>query len=370
MASSFIYTKATLIQEVHNVLNENVQLMDKHYIKTGILNDNDRQQILDITGGDNYTKFIADMYAFWSKHNRIDDNLLTYLQDNIYAQLKTYDKNILPVCGLDIYNANAELPCPDEGRPMDILNLFSAISERQYGVRRLQKFPSIWLRNLKNDIRKPRGEYGMQEVVRKLKEIENRYDYIMQNNPDNVEKIMTKVFSSKNDTFDKVATYLENVRNYLASDTQGVAGLMEKLKDCPSSKLVNKIVKERIYVVDVGSHEDMQALGCGSTWCFSTSSDPRWWDDYAPHDYAYLIFNFSKPIHDRLRMVVHLSNGEEYDMYNEYIDDTSFNEYIPYENRPEVPYDDDIEPETTRERQKVKNDGQLELALYEAAHKI
>ena len=44
------------------VLNENLQLADKIYFKTGILNEDDKQEIINITHGDNYTKIIADFY--------------------------------------------------------------------------------------------------------------------------------------------------------------------------------------------------------------------------------------------------------------------------------------------------------------------
>ena len=46
------------------MINEYPNQMDKEYVKTGRFNDNDRAIIMGITGGDPYTKLIADMYLF------------------------------------------------------------------------------------------------------------------------------------------------------------------------------------------------------------------------------------------------------------------------------------------------------------------
>ena len=41
---------------------DNLQLADKLYFKTGELTPRDKELILSITGGDNYTKLIADAF--------------------------------------------------------------------------------------------------------------------------------------------------------------------------------------------------------------------------------------------------------------------------------------------------------------------
>jgi hypothetical protein len=109
-----VITKKELISEVrHHALIENVQAAEKHYFKTGKLNNFDRQEIFKITGGDNYTKFIADVYDYWkgwavkNGHTTIDEPTMKWIVE-IYNDLKNYNPNVFPVVELDVTNANAE----------------------------------------------------------------------------------------------------------------------------------------------------------------------------------------------------------------------------------------------------------------------
>ena len=72
-----------------NVLKETAGELDKYYVRTGIFDDEDRNIIMSITGGDNWTKLIADMYKYFvNKYNplvdeprKINDNEIQLLRD-------------------------------------------------------------------------------------------------------------------------------------------------------------------------------------------------------------------------------------------------------------------------------------------------
>lgn len=55
------------------LLKENLQLAEKTYFKTGILNNRWKKFILDITNGDYTTKIISDIIASHIKNGRIHE---------------------------------------------------------------------------------------------------------------------------------------------------------------------------------------------------------------------------------------------------------------------------------------------------------
>ena len=71
------------------ILSETTGELDKHYVKPGLFDDEDRAVIMNITGGDNYTKLIADMYKYFAnKYNaemvnpkRLDAREINILRD-------------------------------------------------------------------------------------------------------------------------------------------------------------------------------------------------------------------------------------------------------------------------------------------------
>lgn len=321
-----IFSKSQLISEVmRTVMSENVQMMDKYYIKTGILNDNDRQRILSITNGDNYTKFMSDVYAYfkeWDIKNgkdTLDDNMFRWISE-LHSMLVNYDPNVFPVAGLDVYNANADKPFRGHPHGMHILDVTSALRERNYVIKAYRQLPQLYIRNLKQEVRMPNDEYGFRYILKSINSILKMTSAIERNNPDNAEKIYAKAFSSKNNTFKLVADYITNIKEYLVSDTSGIEDLKEKLSNCEKSKIF-KTNGDNLYVVKVGSQHDMQILGCGSLWCFATSNDPVWWREYANGKFVYLIFDFKESRNSPQRMVVELPNGELYNMYNELTND-------------------------------------------------
>ncbi|MFW5847398.1 MAG: hypothetical protein ACOCVF_00565 [bacterium] len=89
-----------------NVINENVQQMERFYVKTNLFTEQDVKNVLSITNGDNYTYKIAQFYDVYmsisNKHsNRMKPeyfNQNSILRENLikrYNDLKTYNKNTI-----------------------------------------------------------------------------------------------------------------------------------------------------------------------------------------------------------------------------------------------------------------------------------
>jgi hypothetical protein len=80
-------------------LRENLQQADKLYFRDGKLSPQDREVVLSLTNGDNYTRLVADWLYHLIKIWKEDPNSVTvkkFLPD-FYQYLKTYDKNIFPM---------------------------------------------------------------------------------------------------------------------------------------------------------------------------------------------------------------------------------------------------------------------------------
>ena len=158
---------------------ENIQQADKVYFKTGKLSPKVREIIIDrITGGDNYTKIITDIYyamlqqdlklgdwaishisdeEFKEKEHYETENDVMKLEDlkkvkNYYNQLKNYDKNVFPIKDLNINEVK------------DVWELIRSLNEREKIIKEIEKMPSIAIRNLKNDIRTQRNSKELQEI--------------------------------------------------------------------------------------------------------------------------------------------------------------------------------------------------------------
>jgi hypothetical protein len=339
MGNSLVITKQSLL-ETYSLIRENVQLMNKYYITTGLLDDNDKQTILNITHGDNFTKIIADIYYHWKRLGYLNQTMLNEISNSIYPELVNYDKNVFPILGFnDIYNLDTNKSNPkqidmfgDNSYQFDVLDLIGGLREREWAIRKLKQFPPLYLRNLRGDIRKPRHQYQLSKVRETMNSILKWMEFIQDNNPDYAEKTLAKTFSSKNDTFEKVSEYMETLKDYLASDASSTSELMDKLSMAHRSKLIYN--NNQLIIIKVGSNIDMQNLGCGSLWCFARAGDREFWNDYASAGYVYLIYDFTRPINDPLRMVVFLPQSYKYyDMYNELTDEVDYSEYFPQRRR-------------------------------------
>lgn len=306
----------TQVKILARLLNETTGELDKEYVRTGLFDENDKQIILSITNGDNFTKLIADMYKFLvnkytSDHGvtprEIKPNEINYLKE-VHQELKTYDKNVFPLH--DLY-AKDKFTHP--------LGIGNDLRLRRVLINRLRTFPSVYIRNLKNDIRRERNEYEFRALSDLLNSILQYLKLVDSVSEDKREIILAKVFSSENDTFEKVKDRLEKITIPYLSEDSLIEDIIEKIADMgdEAELLFNN---NEILIVLIKSGEAMSYIGCSSQWCFARNSS-GYWDQYAPEGYATIIFNFEEDPSEPTRMVVVLEDGSVYNMYNEYMED-------------------------------------------------
>lgn len=303
-------------------ISEHKQQMEKEYVKTNLFTPEDVENVLNITNGDAHTYKIARIYDLFqditSKYNKrksAESFKNTYAEKHLkelYDELKNYNKNVFPI-------ENFESLHP--------LDLFTSLRNRKEVIDFLNTIPSQYLRNLKPDIRRERNsEYEMQyNLPNTIKSIKNLLKLVDRMSDEKKEKLMNKVFSSKNDTFEKVEHQLNNIQiNYL-SHNEGIEELRNKIEyeEDEAEKLYDD---GSVVVVDVKSSDAMKNLGCGSQWCFATEYGTEHWGNYADNSHVQIVYNFSEDSDSYTRMVVVLPDGSVYNMYNEYMEDG--NDYL------------------------------------------
>ena len=313
-------------------IDETLGELDKVYVRTGLYDDEDRKEIVDITHGDNYTKFIADLFYYLANRynkervepTRLNDRDRQILID-AYNRIKRYDKNVLPIHDLYAREHNAH--------PLEKLN---DLKTRELLIDRIKSLPSILLRNLRGDIRKERDHYELEKLLEYTRNIQNSLKLIGQTKPEHQEKIMKKVFSSANDTFEAVSKRLEDTTIPYLSQDDSLENTVEKVRDMGDEAeiLYNG---NNVLVVKINSPEAMGYIGCSSQWCFA-SNPQAYWSQYTSGDdgFATIVFNFDEEPSEPNAMVVVLENGSVYNMYNEYmeeggeyLDELGVSEYIP-----------------------------------------
>ena len=300
--------------QLGRIINETYGELEKYYLKPGLFDDEDRDVIMNITGGDNWTKLIADMYKYLAnKYNpemvnpkRLDAREINLLRD-AHEMLKRYNKNVLPL--KDLYAKDYYT------HPLGIRN---DLELRENIINKLKEFPSVLLRNLRDDIRKERDEYEFKALWDTLRPILTSLKLLNNVNPEQKQKILEKVFSSKFNTFEEIKIRLEDTTIPYLSEESGMDELVSKVEDMgDEAEIIYN--QDNILAVVIKSPEAMRYIGCSSQWCFATGGGH--WDQYAPHGFATIVFNLNEFPSEPTRMVVVLSTTDVYDMYNEYMVD-------------------------------------------------
>jgi hypothetical protein len=307
-------------------LLENIQLADKTYFKTGKLSQKVRDIIVNkITNGDNYTKIICDIYyAMLQSDIRRGKRVLSVISDedtvedlddetihhetkndvmdindlkkvkSYYIQLKEYNKNLFPIKNLDINNVK------------DIWGLIRCLNLREEILNEIKKFPSIAVRNLKNEIRIPRDSKEFLDLRDNIKYINSHLSYLSNRDEKSRDKIYQKIFKSNN-TFSDIIHFVEQKENLLGGETITKNKFKEIIKE-NSYDLETVYSKGNIMVVSVTDVDGIKKIGCNSLWCFTYGKELenayRDWDKYSTNGYVYVIINFSMPSNDPEFMMV------------------------------------------------------------------
>lgn len=269
------------ISQIFNpvILFENLQQAEKLYFRTGKIDSDGKEKILNVTHGDNYTKILSDFYIVIDEYLGYRD-VSTQLRE-YYEWLKRYNNKFLPIQGLDggtiTPNTNA----------YDIMN---CLESRDKIIQLLLKLPSIARRNF------PYKQKVMDS--KELKDLANQLQYFMgqysllENRSDEVkDKINKKIFRSgySLDEWIEFIEEKENIFNEIKLDKDGLRTIIND----GDSDLVYET--DKVWVIEVYSPYTIQELGCNSYWCFTYGKTMmNNWDSHSYMDMVYLIVDWDE----------------------------------------------------------------------------
>jgi hypothetical protein len=266
-------------------LNENIQLADKLYFNNGKLTNIEKEIILKITNGDNFTKIICDFYflmvneMYPYKNSEFIFNKLK----GLYNDLKTYNKNVFPILGYDAYNTS--------NSTYEIIKSFEF---RKKIIDNIQKLPSIAKRNLKKDIIKHRTGSQLASYLHSLDYFMSHIELLSNRDSETQIKIMRKMFK-KDTSLDELLNFVEEKENLIG----GVEITKDDVKELSKSEDFEIIYEQgEVMIVRVDSPNGIKAIGCNSLWCFTYGSGfdqaYRQWNNYSHNDKVYVIIDFTK----------------------------------------------------------------------------
>lgn len=309
-------------EQIREILFENVQLADKIYFNTGKLSPKVKEIIIDkITGGDNYTKIITDIYyamiqndiktgnwavsvisdeEFEEKEHYESENDILKLEDlkkvkSYYEQLKNYNKNVFPIKNLDLNNTK------------DIWDLIKSLDNRNKIIEIFKKFPSIAVRNLKNEIRIPRDSKEFLNLKNDLEYIKSHLSFMSNKKEEVRNKIMQKIFKS-NTSIKDILDFVEEKENLIGGEKITKKQVRDIVNNNYHYELEIVYDKGNIMIIDVTGVHGIKDIGCNSLWCFTYGSGfenaYRQWNNYSTNDHVYVIIDFSQNPDDKDFMYV------------------------------------------------------------------
>jgi len=277
----------SLRNHIRKIISENIQLADKIYFKIKELSEEDKNLILKITNGDNYTKLISDIYFYLKKYpykmNGIEKTMTEY-----YNQLKNYDKNIFPINGFNNIDKVEE-----------ISKFVCCLDYREKLLKLYDQLPSIAIRNLKDDIKKPRDCNSFGDHQNDLDYFVTHLQLLSNKNEEAKNKIYQKMFKS-NISLEDLLRFVEEKENLIGGYDITKDEVLKLVSDNNDMELL--FDKNNVLIVKVESPEAIKEIGCNSLWCFTygTGFDSayRQWYNYSTNNMVYVIIDFKKSIDD------------------------------------------------------------------------
>lgn len=266
---------------IKNILiNENIQLADKVYFKTGKLEQSDKDFILSITNGDNYTKIITDLYFILEKYNYPEE--LKEKLEKTYQQLKDYNKNVFPIENFDILNN------------VNPVKLSDSLKTRANIVKLIRRLPKIAIRNMRNDIRKERTLGELIEYLNNIDYFMNHYGYLDNRDQETKMKFIKKMFKN-NTTIEDLMQFVVDKSEFLG----GVKFTEEDIIELSKHEDIDIVYnKNKIMIAEVSSARGIKAIGCNSLWCFTYgegyNNATSNWENYSHYGVVYVIIDFRK----------------------------------------------------------------------------
>jgi hypothetical protein len=260
-------------------LSENVQLADKTYFKTGKLDDNDRNFILNITRGDQTTKLISDIWFRYK--NSWDPEKIKKRLSIIHRELLEYNKNVFPIKGFDLYNPSG-------------VDFYNVLMSRYDILDNLKSLPSIALRNLRSEFRIERDISDMHYYQTQLNYLIQNLSMLSNRDDETRKKILQKIFKS-NTTLDDMVNFVDEKENLIG----GGEFTREKIEEIINENDydLNLVFDENnVMVIQVESPDAIKQIGCNSLWCFTYGQDNhQTWYNYSQYGMVYVIVNLNEP---------------------------------------------------------------------------
>lgn len=307
-------------------INENKETAEKLYLNTSLIKDEDFNKILEITGGDNWTKLVCQFflqYGWKGEYYFPSAQKVIITPAEFYELLKEYKKTVFPIEGFDYLKVE------------DIKFLCECLVYRKEILKLFNELPSIAFRNMKSDITKSLPSKNVESRYRPTdfkdyysqlrRFIEHYRQYVLPKEKEFQQTFNKKLFKSGSDII-SIRSFLSRKENLL----RGVELTKDKIKEiCRHKDLEIVYNQENIMVVEVSSHKGMVAIGCNSLWCFSYDNEEGegWWEKYSKgstvpgseedDEIVYVIIDFSKPSDSEKFMFVvpnpSISRGSDYE---------------------------------------------------------
>lgn len=284
-----------LCNKYYSLLNikNNKKILDFNLHDIGFLiykkishSEEDKNIILNITNGDNYTKIISDFYYEMKKTKQLDKLDFNSIIDLkfLYKDVKTYNKNVFPIVGFDVFNIN----------PNDIDVIMRSLYKRRLIIQKIKDLPSIAIRNLKNDIRKERIISQLDTYLHNLDYFFAHYSLLSNRDKKMQEKILNKMFKN-NITLSELLSFVEDKQNLIGGVEFTKEDIIELSKTEDFEIIYNHDNK---MIVRVDSPEGIKKIGCNSLWCFTYGGGfdraYRDWYAFSHNDMVYVIIDFNK----------------------------------------------------------------------------
>lgn len=269
-------------KQLLKLINENLQLADKVYFNTGILSDEDKKIILNLTKGDNYTKIISDFYYHLKNDYFYEKDVIIEQLELLYNDVKNYNKNVFPILGYDILNVD------------NVRILVESLRIRRNIIKQIKQLPSIAIRNMKEDIRTERKYRTLFDYDSDLNYFMGYYSYLSNRDKETQLKILRKMFRA-NTTLDDLVRFVDDKSNLIG----GVDFTKDDVRNLISDHDLYIVYdKNNIMIVKVESAEAIKAIGCNSLWCFTYGSEFESantdWFKYSYNGVVYVIIDFNE----------------------------------------------------------------------------
>lgn len=306
-----------ILNKIHEYLNENIQLADKIYFKTGKLTDEDKEIILNTTKGDNFTKIVSDLF-FILKENYYREEIIKKIK-KFHENLKSYNKDVFPIKGFNYLNIKG-----------DVFELELILNKREKLLKLLKELPSVAIRNFKTEIRKERDMFEFNHFYKEFEYFMLHYKQLSNRSDDIKLKFINKMFKS-NTTMEDLNKFVDDKSSFIG----GVEFTKEKVREMSKYEDFDIVFeKDNVMIVEVGSPDGIKSIGCNSLWCFTYGkgfeSAYSMWNSYSYNDIVYVIIDFTqqsnwedfmyvliKPLTDKNNRFIKFGDDDDnYPLYN------------------------------------------------------